>query len=83
METQTWLSRHNKFEFSQRPPKGHSSLFLQLQEPTSGFPSLECPLGGRCNSRNVVYQACISRMEQQRDGERIYIGIPAGNWKQR
>ena len=42
-----------------------------------------CPLGGRCNSRNAVYQACISPMEQQRDGERVYIGISAGNWKQR
>ena len=38
----------------------------------------ECPLGGRCNSRNV-YQACISPMEQQRDRERVYIGISAGN----
>ena len=43
----------------------------------------ECPLGGRCNSRNVVYQACISPMEQQSDGERVYIRISAGNWKQR
>ena len=43
----------------------------------------EYPLGGRCNSRNVVYQACISPMEQQRDVERVYIGISAGNWKQR
>ena len=43
----------------------------------------ECPLGGRCNSRNVVYQACISPMEQQRGGEGVYIGISAGNWKQR
>ena len=24
----------------------------------------ECPLGGRCTTRNVVYQACISPMEQ-------------------
>ena len=39
----------------------------------------ECILGGRCNSRNVVYQACISPMEQQKDGERVYIGISAGN----
>ena len=43
----------------------------------------ECPLGGRCKSRNVVYQACLSPMEQQRDRERVYIGISAGNWKQR
>ena len=43
----------------------------------------ECLLGGRCNSRNVIYQACISLMEQQRDGERVYIEISAGNWKQR
>ena len=37
----------------------------------------ECPSGGLCNSRNVIYQACISPMEQQRDGERVYIGISA------
>ena len=30
----------------------------------------EYPLGGCCNSRNIVYQAYISPMEQQRDGER-------------
>ena len=43
----------------------------------------ECPLGGRCNSKKVVYQACISPMELNNDGERVYIGITAGNWKQR
>ena len=43
----------------------------------------KCPLGGRCNSRNVVYQARISPIEHKRDGERVYIGISAGNWKQR
>ena len=43
----------------------------------------ECSSGGRCTTRNVVYQACISPMEQQRDGERVYIGISAGSWKQR
>ena len=43
----------------------------------------ECLLGGHCHSRNVIYQACISPMEQQRDRERVYIGISAGNWKQR
>ena len=43
----------------------------------------ECPLGGRCTTRNVIYQACISPMEQQKDEERFYIGISAGNWKQR
>ena len=42
----------------------------------------ECPLGGWCNSKNVVYQACISPMEHNNDGERIYTGISAGNWKQ-
>ena len=26
----------------------------------------ECPLGGRCNSRNVVYQACISPIEHKK-----------------
>ena len=43
----------------------------------------ECPLGGRCNSRNVVYLACITPMEHKKDGERVYIGISAVNWKQR
>ena len=42
----------------------------------------ECPFGGRCNSRNV-YQACISPIEHKRDRERVFIGISAGNWKQR
>ena len=39
----------------------------------------ECPLGGWCNSKNVVYQACM----QHNDEERIYIGIFDGKWKQR
>ena len=41
----------------------------------------ECPLDGRCTSRNVVYQAWISPMEEQKDGEGVYIGKSAGNWK--
>ena len=28
----------------------------------------ECPLGGRCSSRNVVYQEYVSPMEQDNDG---------------
>ena len=43
----------------------------------------ECLLGGRCNSRNVVYQACISPMEHNNEGEKVYIGISARNWKKR
>ena len=43
----------------------------------------ECPLGERCKSRNIVYQECIYPMEHNNDGERVYIGISAGNWKQR
>ena len=43
----------------------------------------ECPLGGRYNSKNVVYQACISPMEHNNDGDKVYVGISAGNWKQR
>ena len=42
-----------------------------------------CPLDRRCNSENVIYQACISPMEHNNDGERIHIGISTGNWKQR
>ena len=36
-------------------------------------------LGGRCNPKNVVYQACISPMEHNNYGERVYIGVSAGN----
>ena len=42
----------------------------------------ECPLGGRCSSKNVVYQACISPMEHNNDEEWVYRGISAVNWKQ-
>ena len=38
-----------------------------------------CPLGGQCNSKNVIYQACISSTEHDNDGERVYIGISTGN----
>ena len=41
-----------------------------------------CPLGERCNSKNVVYQACISPMKYDNNGEKVYIGISTGNWKQ-
>ena len=43
----------------------------------------ECLLGRHCNLRNVIYQTFISSIEHQRDGERFYIGISVGNWKQR
>ena len=42
----------------------------------------ECSQVRRCNPSNVVYQACISPIEHYNDGERAYIGISAGNWKQ-
>ena len=42
----------------------------------------ECPLDGRCNSKNVLYQTRIFSMEHSIDGERVCIGISAGNWKQ-
>ncbi len=38
----------------------------------------EFPLDGRCNSENVVYQACIFLTELSTGGERTYIGISAG-----
>ena len=40
------------------------------------------PLGGQCNSKSIIYEACISPMEHN-GGEWIYIGISVGNWKQR
>ena len=42
----------------------------------------ECPFGRVYNSKNVAYQACISPMEHNIDGKRVYIGISVGNWKQ-
>ena len=35
----------------------------------------ECPLAGRCNPKNIVYQACISPLEHNSDWQRAYIGI--------
>ena len=68
----------------------HNRRLLDESNRNSGGPDVascncrsegECPLGGRCNSKNVVYSACISPMEHNNDGERVYIGISAGNWK--
>ena len=73
------LSKHNKRLLNE--------LITRDRNPDVGSCNCrnkeECPFGGRCNSRNVVYQACIFPMEQQRDWERVYIGISAKNWKQR
>ena len=50
----------------------HNRRLLDKLNRNSGGPDVvscncrskgECPLGGRCNSKNVVYQACISPME--------------------
>ena len=59
METQTRLSRHNKF------------ISAENVESCNCRNKEECPLGGCCTTRNVVYQAYISHMEQQKDGERV------------
>ena len=70
-----------------RPWRQLNELITMDRNPDVGsynFKSKEeCPLGGRCNSRNVVYHACISPIEHKGDGERVYIGISVGNWKQR
>ena len=42
----------------------------------------ECPVGGKCNSENVVYKATIFTMENRKD-IKTYFRISAGNWKQR
>ena len=42
----------------------------------------QLPRWGECNSENVVYQATILPKENETD-KKIYIGISAGNWKQR
>ena len=63
-----------------------NELIMRDRNPDVGFCNCrnkeECPLGGRCNSRNVIYQACISPMKQQRDGRRVYIGISTGKQPQ-
>ena len=70
----------------------HNRKLLDELNRNSGGPDVvscncrskgECTLGGQCNMKNVVYQAGISPMEHDNDGERVYIGISAGNWKQR
>ena len=67
----------------------HNRRLLDELNRNSGGPDVascnckskgDCPLGGWCNSKNAVYQACISPMEHN-DGERVYIGISAGDWK--
>ena len=42
----------------------------------------ECPMGGRCNSENVVYQTNIFPNGNCKE-EKVYTGISAENWKQR
>ena len=42
----------------------------------------DCPVGGKCNSEKVVYQATIFPLENKKE-EKVYFGISAGNWKQR
>ena len=38
----------------------------------------ECPVGGKCNSENVVYKATIFPMENRKD-IKIYFEIYVGN----
>ena len=73
------LSNHNKRLLNELIPRDRNPAV----ESCNCSNKEECPLGERCNSRNVVYLECISPMEEQRGGERVYIGISAGNWKQR
>ena len=42
----------------------------------------ECPVGSKCNSKNVLYKAPIFPMENGKD-IKIYFRITTGNWKQR
>ncbi len=93
METQTRLSRHNKFISAENivgifSVSNHNRRLLNELTTRDRNPNVEscncrnkeeCPLGARCTTRNVVYQACISPMERQKDGERVYIGISVGN----
>ena len=40
----------------------------------------DCPMGGICNLKNVVYQATIFPKENIKD-KKIYIGISSFRWK--
>ena len=73
------LNNHNRGLLEELIVNDRSSDFASC----NGRSKEECPLSGRCNSRNAVYQACISPMEYKKDGERVYISISTGNWKQR
>ena len=57
----------------------HTHIYIYIVQLNGDSNSVD----GRCTTRNVVYQACISPMKQQKDGERVYMGISTGNWKQR
>ena len=64
----------------------HNSRLLDELNRNNGGPdevSCNCRRKGNdsCNSKSVVYQPCLSPMEHNNDGERVYIGIFAGNWK--
>ena len=50
--------------------------------PFNGRRKDEYLLDRRCNLEKVVYQVCISSMEQNNDEDRIYKDFTAGNWKQ-
>ena len=39
----------------------------------------ECLLGRGYNSKNIIYQVCISPMEHNNNGERVYTGISTRN----
>ena len=42
----------------------------------------ECPLNGNCKVQSVIYKCRVSARPQTFK-QRVYLGIAAGNWKQR
>ena len=40
----------------------------------------ECPMDGRCNSENELYQTNIFPLESYKE-EKVFFGISARNWK--
>lgn len=63
--------------------KNYHNNVTQTSDPTCSCRNKDlCPIGGKCMYKNVVYEATIFP-EENRNEKKRYIGISAGDWKQR
>ena len=45
--------------------------------------NVSCPLDGKCLFTNVVYKASVTYQQNDREHNKIYIGVTEGEWKDR